>query len=81
MEAGTEEIEDSVCHVRGVVIEASMNGFTMVTSRNDTLYMSTMDQDIALEGGLLLGDTLEVAYMVTQDEPGINIASAVTKVR
>lgn len=81
MEAGTEEIEDSVCHARGIVIEASMNGFTMVTSRNDTLYMSTMDQDIALEGGLLLGDTLEVAYMVTQDEPGINIASAVTKVR
>ena len=47
---------------------------------NDTLYISTMDQDIALEEGLSVGDTLEVSYTVTEDEPGINIASAITKI-
>ena len=30
--------------------------------------------------GLLLGDTLEVSYTITEDEPGINIASAITKI-
>ena len=55
---GTEEINDSVYHAQGVV----------------------MDQDIALEEGLSVGDTLEVSYTVTEDEPGINIASAITKI-
>ena len=72
---GTEEI-----HAQGVVMDATMNGFTMVTPKNDTLYISTMDQDIALEEGLSVGDTLEVSYTVTEDEPGINIASAITKI-
>lgn len=39
-----------------------------------------MDRNIALEKGLLIGDTLEVSYTVTEDEPGINIASAITKI-
>ena len=52
----------------------------MVTSKKDTLYISTMDRNIALEKGLLIGDTLEVSYTVTEDEPGINIASAITKI-
>lgn len=77
---GTEEINDSVYHAQGVVMDATMNGFTMVTPKNDTLYISTMDQDIALEEGLSVGDTLEVSYTVTEDEPGINIASAITKI-
>ena len=76
----TEEINDSVYHAQGVVMDATMNGFTMVTPKNDTLYISTMDQDIALEEGLSVGDTLEVSYTVTEDEPGINIASAITKI-
>lgn len=71
---------DTLQQACGVVIDATMNGFTMVTSRNDTLYISTMDQDISLKGGLLLGDTLDVTYTVTEDEPGINIASTVKKV-
>lgn len=74
------ETKDSVYHTQGIVIDATMNGFTMVTPKNDTLYISTMDQDIALEGGLLLGDTLNVSYTTTEDEPGINIASAIKKV-
>ena len=80
---GTVETDiesDTLQQAYGVVIDATMNGFTMVTSRNDTLYISTMDQNIALKGGLLLGDTLDVTYTVTEDEPGINIASTVKKV-
>jgi hypothetical protein len=61
-------------------MDATMNGFTMVTSKKDTLYISTMDRNIALEKGLLIGDTLEVSYRITEDEPGINIASAITKI-
>ena len=72
--------DDSLCHVQGVVIDATMNGFTMITSKNDTLYFSTMDQNISLEGGLLLGDPLDVSYTVTDDEPGINMISFVKKV-
>lgn len=75
-----EEASDSLHQTCGVVIDATMNGFTMVTPKHDTLYISTMDQDIALDGGLLLGDTLEVSYTITEDEPGINIASTVKKV-
>ena len=71
---------DTLQQACGVVIDATMNGFTMVTSRNDTLYISTMDQNIVLKGGLLLGDTLDVTYTVTEDEPAINIASTVKKV-
>ena len=76
----TEEINDSVHQAQGIVMDATMNGFTMVTSKKDTLYISTMDRNIALEKGLLIGDTLEVSYTVTEDEPGINIASAITKI-
>ncbi|MBV1680830.1 hypothetical protein KQ909_12550 [Bacteroides stercoris] len=79
-ELDTEEINDSVHQAQGIVMDATMNGFTMVTSKKDTLYISTMDRNIALEKGLLIGDTLEVSYTVTEDEPGINIASAITKI-
>lgn len=77
---GTEEINDSVHQAQGIVMDATMNGFTMVTSKKDTLYISTMDRNIALEKGLVIGDTLEVSYTVTEDELGINIASAITKI-
>ena len=79
-ELGTEGINDSVHQAQGIVMDAAMNGFTMVTSKKDTLYISTTDRNIALEKGLLIGDTLEVSYTVTEDEPGINIASAITKI-
>ncbi len=76
----TELNADSIYHAQGIVIDATMNGFTIMTPKNDTLYISTMDQDIALKEGLLLGDTLEVAYTTTEDDPSINIASTVAKV-
>lgn len=37
-ELGTEEINDSVHQAQGIVMDATMNGFTMVTSKKDTLY-------------------------------------------
>ncbi len=79
-ETETVAANDSLHHAQGVVIDATMNGFTMVTPQNDTLYISTMDRNISLEGGLLLGDTLDVSYTVTDDEPGINMISSVKKV-
>ena len=78
-ELGTEEINDSVHQAQGIVMDATMNGFTMVTSKKDTLYISTMDMK-PLMYLLLIGDTLEVSYTITEDEPGINIASAITKI-
>ena len=76
----SEESNDSIHQACGVVIDATMNGFTMVTPKNDTLYISTMDKDLALKGGLLLGDTLDVTYTITEDEPGINMVSTAKKV-
>lgn len=32
-ELGTEEINDSVHQAQGIVMDATMNGFTMVTSK------------------------------------------------
>lgn len=76
----TDITNDSLQQACGIIIDATMNGFTMVTFPNDTLYISTMDQNIALEGGLLLGDTLDVTYTMAKGEPSINIASTVKKV-
>lgn len=73
-------VNASLKHVQGVVIDATMNGFTMVTQKDDTLYISTMDQDITLKGGLLLGDTLDVSYTVTSYEPTINTVSTMKKI-
>lgn len=76
----SEESNDSIYQACGVVIDATMNGFTMVTPKNDTLYISTMDKDLALEGGLLLGDTLDVSYTTTEDGAGINLVSTAKKI-
>ena len=34
-ELGTEEINDSVHQAQGIVMDATMNGFTMVTSKKE----------------------------------------------
>lgn len=65
----------------GVVVDATMNGFTIVTPLGDTVFISTMNRDIALKGGLLLGDTLDVIYTTPErDEPDVNMALTVKKV-
>lgn len=65
----------------GVVVDATMNGFTIVTPLDDTVFISTMNRDIALKGGLLLGDTLDVLYTTANgNEPDVNVALTVKKV-
>lgn len=71
---------DSLHYAEGRVIDATMNGFTIVTPKNDTVFISTLNKNIALKGGLLLGDTLDVTYTVTKGSPEINMVSTVKKV-
>ena len=47
----------------GVVEEASMNNFMLVTSKGDTVFVSTMDQEPGEVGGFELGDTVQVNYI------------------
>ena len=42
----------------GVVEDASMNNFMLVTSKGDTVFVSTMDQEPSEVGGFELGDTV-----------------------
>lgn len=55
----------------GVVEDASMNNFMLVTSKGDTVFVSTMDQEPSEVGGFELGDTVQVNYIEEEEEPGI----------
>lgn len=78
--ASLHPAEDSLHYAEGRVIEATMNGFTIVTPKNDTVYICILNKNIGLKGGLLLGDTLDVTYTVTKDSLPINMVSTVKKV-
>ena len=54
----------------GVVEDASMNNFMLVTSKGDTVFVSTMDQEPSEVGGFELGDTVQVNY-IEEEEAGI----------
>ena len=56
----------------GVVEDASMNNFMLVTSKGDTVFVSTMDQEPNEVGGFELGDTVQVNYIEEEEEPGSN---------
>lgn len=56
----------------GVVEDASMNNFMLVTSKGDTVFVSTMDQEPSEVGGFELGDTVQVNYIEEEEEPGSN---------
>lgn len=58
--------------ITGIVEDASMNNFMLVTPKADTLFISTMDQDPAAVGGFELGDTVKVNYIEEEEEPGAN---------
>ena len=47
----------------GVVEDASMNNFMLVTSKGDTVFVSTMDQEPSEVGGFELGDTLSLIHI------------------
>ena len=64
----TEEIKI----ITGVVKDASMNNFMLITLQGDTLFISTMDQEPNDVAGFELGDTVRVNYIEEEEEPGLN---------
>ena len=72
----TEEIKI----ITGVVKDASMNNFMLITWQGDTLFISTMDQEPNDVAGFELGDTVRVNYIEEEEEPGLNTIPTAQKV-
>ncbi|WP_373123354.1 hypothetical protein [Bacteroides caccae] len=72
----TEEIKI----ITGVVKDASMNNFMLITLQGDTLFISTMDQEPNNVAGFELGDTVRVNYIEEEEEPGLNTIPTAQKV-
>ena len=72
----TEEIKI----ITGVVKDASMNNFMLITLQGDTLFISTMDQEPNDVAGFELGDTVRVNYIEEEAEPGLNTIPTAQKV-
>ena len=72
----TEEIKI----ITGVVKDASMNNFMLITLQGDTLFISTMDQEPNDVAGFELGDTVSVNYIEEEEEPGLNTIPTAQKV-
>lgn len=64
----------------GVIEDASMNNFILITSAGDTVCISTMDQDPKEVSGFNLGDTVKVDYIQEESEPGVNTIPTAKKV-
>ena len=60
--------------VEGVVLDASMNGVTIVTGTGDTLDLSTMDVSRERYPGVLIGDSVKVKYS-DADRDGARVAT------
>ncbi len=72
----TEEIKI----ITGVVKDASMNNFMLITLQGDTLFISTMDQEPNDVASFELGDTVRVNYIEEEEEPGLNTIPTAQKV-
>ena len=72
----TEEIKI----ITGVVKDASMNNFMLITLQGDTLFISTMDQEPNDVAGFELGDSVRVNYIEEEEEPGLNTIPTAQKV-
>ena len=72
----TEEIKI----ITGVVKDASMNNFMLITLQGDTLFISTMDQEPNDVAGFELGDTVRVNYIEEEEQPGLNTIPTAQKV-
>ena len=66
--------------ITGVVKDASMNNFMLITLQGDTLFISTMDQEPNDVAGFELGDTVRVNYIEEEEEPGLNTIPTAQKV-
>lgn len=74
-----DSIEDQKVII-GIVKDTSMNNFMLVTSKRDTLFVSTMDQEPNEVGGFELGDTVKVNYIEEEEEPGLSTIPTAKKV-
>ena len=66
--------------ITGVVGDASMHNFMLVTLEGDTLFVSTMDQEPGDVSGFELGDTVRVDYIEEEEEPGSSTIPTAKKV-
>lgn len=66
--------------ITGVIGDASMNNFMLITSQGDTLFISTMDQEPSNITGFELGDTVRVDYIEEEEEPGSSTIPTAQKV-
>ena len=61
--------------VDGVVLDASMNNITLVTTAGDTLNISTMNTDPAKVPGVLIDDSVKLTYAEV-DTAGVKVMQA-----
>lgn len=66
--------------ITGIVGDASMDHFVLITSKGDTLFISTMDQEPNDVTGFELGDTVRVNYIEEEEEPGSSTIPTAQKV-
>lgn len=66
--------------ITGVIEDASMNNFMLITEKGDTIFISTMDQEPSEVSGFELGDTVKVNYIEEEEEPGLNTIITAKKV-
>lgn len=66
--------------ITGIVGDASTDHFVLITSKGDTLFISTMDQEPNDVTGFELGDTVRVNYIEEEEEPGSNTIPTAQKV-
>lgn len=64
----------------GVIEDASMNNFMLITEKEDTIFISTMDQEPNEVSGFELGDTVKVNYIEEEEEPGLSTIITAKKV-
>lgn len=66
--------------IYGVIEDASINHFTLITAKGDTVIISTMDQNPGDVGGFEPGDTVKVNYIEEEEEPGSKTIPTAIKV-
>ena len=75
----TAHIEDEKV-ITGVVKDVSMNNFMLITETEDTIFISTMDQEPNEVSGFEVGDTVKVNFIEEEEEPGLNTIITAKKV-
>lgn len=61
--------------VDGIVLDASMNTVTLITTMGDTLNISTMNADPAKVAGVLIDDSVKLTYLPV-DMGGVQVLQA-----